>query len=47
MLRYFDGCPVAEVAQALFLSETATQSLLARARNAFRAAWIERNGDER
>lgn len=47
VLRYFDGCPVAEVAQALFLSETATQSLLARARNAFRAAWIERNGDER
>lgn len=47
VLRYFDGCDVASVAQALFLSESATQSLLARARNAFRSVWIARNGDAR
>lgn len=47
VLRYFDGCDVATVAQAMFLSETATQSLLARARNSFRAIWIARNGDSR
>lgn len=47
VLRYMDGCDVATVAQALFLSETAAQSVLARARNAFRATWIARNGDNR
>jgi len=47
VLRYFDGCDIATVAQALFLSESATQSLLARARNAFRSTWIARNGDVR
>lgn len=47
VLRYFDGCDVATVAQAMFLSESATSSLLARARNAFRATWIARNGESR
>ena len=47
VLRYFDGCDVATVAQAMFLSESATQSMLARARNAFRAIWTARNGDSR
>lgn len=47
VLKYFDGCDVSTLAQALFLSESATQSLLARARNAFRQAWIARNGDAR
>lgn len=47
VLRYFDGCDVSTVAQALFLSESATQSLLARARNTFRSVWIARNGDAR
>lgn len=47
ILRYFDGCDVSTVAQAMFLSESATQSLLARARNAFRATWIARNGESR
>lgn len=47
VLRYFDGLDVPTIAQALFLSESATQSLLARARNAFRSAWIARNGDAR
>lgn len=45
VLRYFDGCDIATVAEALFLSESATTSLLARARNAFRSTWIARNGD--
>lgn len=45
VLRYFDGCDIATVAEALFLSESATTSLLARARNAFRSSWIARNGD--
>lgn len=47
VLRYFDGCDIATVAQAMFLSESAATSLLARARNAFRAAWIVRNGESR
>lgn len=47
VLRYFDGCDVATVAQALFLSESAATSLLARARNAFRSNWLQRNGDTR
>ena len=46
-LRYFDGCDVSTVAQAMFLSESAAQSLLARARNAFRTTWIARNGESR
>lgn len=47
VLKYFDGCDTATVAEALFLSESATTSLLARARTAFRSAWLERNGDDR
>ena len=47
VLRYFDGCDVATVAQALFLSPSAAESLLARARNAFRSTWLQRNGDTR
>ena len=47
VLRYFDGCDVSTVAQAMFLSESAAQSMLARARNAFRAIWTARNGDSR
>ncbi len=47
VLKYLDGCDVAAVAAALFLSESATQSLLARARNAFRSIWLQRNGDHR
>lgn len=47
VLRYFDGCDIATVAQAMFLSESAATSLLARARNAFRATWIARNGESR
>jgi RNA polymerase sigma-70 factor (ECF subfamily) len=38
-LRYGDGAPLAEIAQILGLSESATQSLLARARRAFGAVW--------
>ncbi|MCA9832938.1 MAG: RNA polymerase sigma factor [Thermomicrobiales bacterium] len=47
VLRYFDGCEIDEIAVALFLSRSAADSLLARARNAFRSAWIARNGDIR
>lgn len=47
VLRYFDGSDVSTVAEALFLSTSATESLLARARNAFRSTWRQRNGDSR
>ena len=47
VLRYLDGCDIDAVAEALFLSRSAADSLLARARNAFRSAWIARNGDAR
>lgn len=47
ILKYLDGLPTTEVAQAMFLSESATTSLLTRARDAFRVSWIERNGDNR
>ncbi len=47
VLRYFDGCDVATVAEALFISHTATESLLARARSAFRSTWLQRNGETR
>lgn len=47
VLRYFDGCEVATVAAALFLPVSATESLLARARNTFRTIWRERHGDDR
>lgn len=47
ILKYLDGLTTAEVAQAMFLSESATTSLLSRARDAFRSTWIERNGESR
>lgn len=47
VLKYLDGLDVASVAAALFLSVSATESLLARARNSFRSSWIARNGDIR
>lgn len=47
ILKYLDGCDTREVAEAMFLSESATTSLLSRARSAFRTIWIERNGDRR
>lgn len=39
LLRYLDGLPVREVARALHRSESATESLLVRAREAFRRAY--------
>jgi RNA polymerase sigma-70 factor (ECF subfamily) len=47
VLKYFDGCDTTTVAEALFISESATTSLLARARNAYRSIWLQRNGDDR
>lgn len=47
VLKYLDGCDVATIAAVLFLSISATESLLARARNAFRSTWLQRNGDIR
>lgn len=47
VLKYLDGLDLATVAAALFLSVSATESLLARARNSFRSTWIARNGDTR
>jgi RNA polymerase sigma-70 factor (ECF subfamily) len=47
VLRYLDDCDVATVAAALFLSVSATESLLARARTTFRSIWLHRNGDDR
>ena len=40
-LRYIDGWSVSEIAEALEITYIATQSLLARARTAFRAALVE------
>jgi RNA polymerase sigma-70 factor (ECF subfamily) len=45
LLRYYDGLPVAEVAAMMGRSMTATESLLARARAAFRRIH-EGNGGE-
>lgn len=42
--KYADGLSVAEIAHLLGLSTIATQSLLARARQAFRELWIEGAG---
>jgi RNA polymerase sigma-70 factor, ECF subfamily len=41
ILHYADGLPVREVARALGRSESATESLLTRARDALRAAYVE------
>ncbi len=43
-LRYLDECSVSEVAQHLELGYTATESLLARARRSFAAAWRNHHG---
>ena len=40
-LRYIDGWSVSEIAEALEITYVAAQSLLARARTAFRAALVE------
>lgn len=45
VLRYLDGCDVATTARMLDTSLQATESLLARARNAFRHHYLTRNGD--
>jgi RNA polymerase sigma-70 factor, ECF subfamily len=44
--KYGDGLSVDDVARLLGLSPTAAQSLLARAREAFRARWRKETGDE-
>ena len=44
-LRYLDGLPVAQVAELLGRSERATETLLVRARAAFRRAYEESEGD--
>jgi RNA polymerase sigma-70 factor (ECF subfamily) len=41
ILHYMDGLPVAEIAALLGRSPSAAQSLLARARNEFRAQYLE------
>lgn len=45
VIRYLDGCDVATTAELLETSLQATESLLARARNAFRHHYLARNGD--
>ncbi len=44
--KYRDGFSVDEIAHLLGLTSTAAQSLLARARDAFRERWRKGNGDE-
>ncbi len=39
--KYLEGCSVAEIAQRMDLGSMAVQSMLARARTAFRAAFVE------
>ena len=46
-LRYLDGLPVPEVADHLGRTVHATEALLVRARNAFRARYQETEGGER
>ncbi|MGD9986293.1 RNA polymerase sigma factor [Pseudonocardia sp.] len=45
-LRYLDGLPVGEVAGLLGRSERATESVLARARTAFRHTYLRRTGGD-
>lgn len=45
-LRYLDGLPVGEVAGVLGRSERATESVLARARTAFRHTYLRRTGGD-
>jgi RNA polymerase sigma-70 factor (ECF subfamily) len=46
VIRYFDDCDVATTARLLDLSIHATESLLARARRAFRCHYLEHAGDD-
>jgi RNA polymerase sigma-70 factor (ECF subfamily) len=45
-LRYLDGLPVRDVADHLGRTVHATEALLVRARNAFRAVYVEGRGDD-
>lgn len=45
-LRYLDGLPVGEVAGLLGRTERATESVLARARTAFRHTYLRRTGGD-
>ena len=45
-MKYVEGLSVQEIASRMAVGATAVQSLLARARGAFRAAWARRHGDE-
>jgi RNA polymerase sigma-70 factor (ECF subfamily) len=45
-LRYFDGLPVAQVAEQLGRSLHATETLLVRARAALRRLYLEQEGDD-
>jgi RNA polymerase sigma-70 factor (ECF subfamily) len=45
-LRYLDGLSVSEVADNLGRTVHATEALLVRARNAFRALYVEGRGDD-
>jgi RNA polymerase sigma-70 factor (ECF subfamily) len=47
VLRYLDGCAVDTVAAHLEISLHAAESLLARARVAFRRAWLDTTGEPR
>ncbi|MGO9560734.1 MAG: RNA polymerase sigma factor [Acidimicrobiales bacterium] len=46
VLRYVDDLPVADVARALGRSEHGTESLLARARSSFKAAYLAGEADD-
>ncbi|GEL26952.1 RNA polymerase sigma24 factor [Pseudonocardia sulfidoxydans NBRC 16205] len=45
-LRYLDGLPVGEVSRVLGRTERATESVLARARTAFRHTYLRRTGGD-
>jgi len=46
VLRYYDGLPVAQVAEIIGRSVAATENLLARSRRAFRALYELEEGDD-
>lgn len=46
VLRYLDDCDMDTIARSLFISTSAANSLLSRARNAFRAEYQRRNGGQ-
>lgn len=45
ILRYLDDCELSVICETFFLTPSAAESMLARARAAFRAAWIARHGE--